>query len=88
MIKKVFNLINTIPHSVRLVDPYCIQHTPNSNEPSHSTVCLAHGSICPSPKKIKQSETTPAARGLEELFSVVLNGFLKPIHALHVYCKK
>jgi hypothetical protein len=30
---------------------------------------------------------TPAARGLEELFSDVLERFLKPIHALRVYCK-
>jgi hypothetical protein len=30
---------------------------------------------------------TPAAHGLEELFSVVLERFLVPIHALHVYCK-
>ncbi len=30
---------------------------------------------------------TPAARGLEELFSAVLERFLKPIHTLRVYCK-
>jgi hypothetical protein len=30
---------------------------------------------------------TPAARGLEELFSDVLERFLKPIHALPLYCK-
>jgi hypothetical protein len=30
---------------------------------------------------------TPAARGLEELFSTVLERFLLPIHALRVYCK-
>jgi hypothetical protein len=29
---------------------------------------------------------TPAARGLEELFSVVLERFLIPIHTLRVYC--
>jgi hypothetical protein len=28
--------------------------------------------------------TTPAARGLEELFSAVLERFLQPIHALRV----
>jgi hypothetical protein len=27
---------------------------------------------------------TPAARGLEEFFSAVLERFLEPIHALHV----
>jgi hypothetical protein len=30
---------------------------------------------------------TPAVHGLEELFSVVLERFLVPIHALRVYCK-
>jgi hypothetical protein len=30
---------------------------------------------------------TPAERGLEELFSAVLERFLKPIHTLHVNCK-
>ncbi len=30
---------------------------------------------------------TPAARGLEELFSAVLERFLEPIHNLRVYCK-
>ncbi len=29
----------------------------------------------------------PAARGLEELFSTVLERFLEPIHDLRVYCK-
>ncbi len=32
-------------------------------------------------------DLTPAARGLEELFSAVLEKFLEPILALHVYCK-
>jgi hypothetical protein len=30
---------------------------------------------------------TLTARGLEELFSAVLERFLEPIHNLHVYCK-
>jgi hypothetical protein len=30
---------------------------------------------------------TPAVRGLEELFSAVLERFLEPFHALHLYCK-
>jgi hypothetical protein len=30
---------------------------------------------------------TPAAPGLEELFTAVLERFLQPIHALHMYCK-
>jgi hypothetical protein len=30
---------------------------------------------------------TPAAHGLKELSSAVLERFLEPIHALHVYCK-
>jgi hypothetical protein len=30
---------------------------------------------------------TPAARGLEKLFSTVLGRFLQPIHAMRVYCK-
>ncbi len=36
---------------------------------------------------INNDGQTPAARGLEELFSVVLERFLVPIHPLHVYCK-
>ncbi len=34
-----------------------------------------------------RSSITPAACGLEELFSAVLERFLQPIHALRVYCK-
>jgi hypothetical protein len=30
---------------------------------------------------------TPAVRGLEDLFSAVLERFLEPIHDLRVYCK-
>jgi hypothetical protein len=30
---------------------------------------------------------TPTTHGLEELFSAVLERFLQPLHALHVYCK-
>jgi hypothetical protein len=37
--------------------------------------------------KLVKKDETPAACGLEELFSNVLERFLKPIHALHVYCK-
>ncbi len=36
----------------------------------------------------RQMEKTSTARGLEELFSAVLEWFLEPIHALCVYCKK
>ncbi len=35
----------------------------------------------------KLSQQTPAARGLEELFSAVFERFLQLIHALRVYCK-
>jgi hypothetical protein len=35
----------------------------------------------------RQTDKTSAARGLEELFSAVLERFLKPIHDLHVYNK-
>ncbi len=38
-------------------------------------------------KRTGRGTITPAARGLEELFSTVLEGFLVPIDALHVYCK-
>ncbi len=31
--------------------------------------------------------STPAARGLEELVSTVLERFLQPIHTMPVYCK-
>jgi hypothetical protein len=36
---------------------------------------------------LRKVTTTPAARGLEEHFSAVLERFLQPLHALHVYCK-
>jgi hypothetical protein len=35
----------------------------------------------------RNQDVTPAARGLEELFFAVLERFVEPIHALHVYCK-
>ncbi len=37
--------------------------------------------------KLERSQNTPAAHGLEELFSIVLGTFLVPIHTLRVYCK-
>jgi hypothetical protein len=36
---------------------------------------------------LKSQFATPAACGLEELFSTVLERFLQPIHAPRVYCK-
>jgi hypothetical protein len=38
-------------------------------------------------KQTDRQGNTPTACGLEEPFSGVLERFLKPIHALHVYCK-
>jgi hypothetical protein len=37
--------------------------------------------------QLRGEPSTPAAHGLEELFSAVLERFLEPILALHVYCK-
>ncbi len=34
-----------------------------------------------------RGQKTPTARGLEELFSAVLERFLQPIHDLCMYCK-
>jgi hypothetical protein len=39
------------------------------------------------PAKKAQDVRWEVVRGLEELFSAVLERFLEPIHALHVYCK-
>ncbi len=38
-------------------------------------------------RRTDRQRNTPAARGLEELFSAVLERLLQPLYALHVYCK-
>ncbi len=55
-------------------------------------VAMGHGlcvsfCLCGETTKNKLGPKTPTARGLEEHFSIVLERFLVPIHALHVYCK-
>jgi hypothetical protein len=49
-----------------------------------------HPSVSPfrqTDRMTDRETNTPAAHGLEELFSAVLERFLQPIHALHVYSK-
>ena len=50
-------------------------------------VCLSVRPPIHLPGKQKNVDFTPAAHGLEELFSTVLERFLQPIHALRVQCK-